>query len=44
VVTLGFFLLVLFIFWLGGLGERGAAEAHGHAAPVMAGGSDDTRA
>ena len=44
VVTLGFFLLVLFIFWLGGLGERGAAEAHGHAAPVMAGGSDDARA
>jgi cytochrome bd ubiquinol oxidase subunit I len=44
VVTFGFFALVLFIFWLGGLGERGAAEAHGHAAPAIAGGSDDTRA
>jgi len=42
-VTLGFFALVLFIFWLGGLGERGGAEAHGHAAPVIAGGRDDAR-
>jgi len=40
VVTIAFFLLVLFIFWLGGLGEKGKAEAHGHAAPVIAGGSD----
>jgi len=39
VVTIVFFLLVSFIFWLGGLSERGAAEAHGHAAPVIAGGS-----
>jgi cytochrome bd-type quinol oxidase subunit 1 len=41
VVTLTFFLLVLFIFWLGGLGERGGADAHAHAAPVFAGGRDD---
>jgi len=40
VVTIAFFALVLFIFWLGGLGEKGRAEAHGHAAPVIAGGSD----
>jgi hypothetical protein len=41
VVTLVFFALVMFIFWLGGLGEKGSAEgAHGHAAPVLAGGSD----
>jgi cytochrome bd-type quinol oxidase subunit 1 len=40
VVTVAFFALVLFIFWLGGLGEKGRAEAHGHAAPVIAGGSD----
>jgi hypothetical protein len=40
IVTIAFFLLVLFIFWLGGLGEKGKAEAHGHAAPVIAGGSD----
>ena len=40
-VTLAFFALVMFIFWLGGLGEKGSPEgAHGHAAPVMAGGSD----
>ena len=39
VVTIAFFLLVLFIFWLGGLGEKGKAEAHGHAAPIIAGGS-----
>jgi cytochrome d ubiquinol oxidase subunit I len=42
-VTLVFFALVLFIFWLGGLGEKGAASAPGHPAPAMAGGSDDTR-
>jgi cytochrome bd-type quinol oxidase subunit 1 len=41
VVTLAFFALVMFIFWLGGLGEKGSPEgAHGHAAPVLAGGSD----
>jgi cytochrome bd ubiquinol oxidase subunit I len=40
IVTIAFFALVLFIFWLGGLGEKGKAEAHGHAAPVIAGGSD----
>jgi cytochrome bd ubiquinol oxidase subunit I len=40
-VTLAFFALVMFIFWLGGLGEKGRPEgAHGHAAPVLAGGSD----
>ncbi len=39
-VTIAFFALVMFIFWLGGLGEKGKAEAHGHAAaPVIAGGS-----
>jgi cytochrome bd-type quinol oxidase subunit 1 len=43
VVTVAFFALVLFIFWLGGLGEKGKAEAHGHAAPVIAGGSDRDR-
>src|SRR5438093_3296867 len=31
IVTIVFFLLVSFIFWLGGLSERGGAEAHGHA-------------
>ena len=42
VVTLVFFALVMFIFWLGGLQEKGkAADAHGHAAPVIAGGSDE---
>ena len=41
VVTLVFFALVMFIFWLGGLGEKGSPEgAHGHAAPVLAGGSE----
>ena len=36
-----FFALVMFIFWIGGLGEKGKAGAHGHAAaPVLAGGSD----
>jgi cytochrome bd ubiquinol oxidase subunit I len=42
-VTLVFFALVLFIFWLGGLGEKGKAEAHGHGAPVLAGGADRER-
>jgi cytochrome bd ubiquinol oxidase subunit I len=41
IVTLAFFALVMFIFWLGGLGEKGKAGAHGHAAaPILAGGSD----
>jgi cytochrome bd-type quinol oxidase subunit 1 len=40
IVTFVFFLLVSFIFWLGGLSERGKEEGHGHAAaPVIAGGS-----
>jgi cytochrome bd-type quinol oxidase subunit 1 len=39
-VTLVFFALVMFIFWLGGLAEKGKAGAHGHAAPILAGGSD----
>ena len=39
IVTIVFFALVSFIFWLGGLSERGKAQAHGHAAPVIAGGS-----
>ena len=38
-VTLAFFMLVLFIFWLGGLGDKGKAEGHGHVAPAIAGGS-----
>jgi cytochrome bd-type quinol oxidase subunit 1 len=41
IVTLAFFALVMFIFWLGGLAEKGKADAHGHAAPVIAGGSDE---
>ena len=40
IVTTVFFLLVSFIFWLGGLSERGNAGAHGHAAPVISGASD----
>jgi len=40
IVTIVFFALVTFIFWLGGLGEKGKAGAHGHTAPVIAGGSD----
>jgi cytochrome bd ubiquinol oxidase subunit I len=41
IVTIVFFALVTFIFWLGGLGEKGKAAGHGHApAPVIAGGSD----
>jgi len=43
-VTIVFFALVMFIFWLGGLSERGTAGAHGAAAaPVIAGGSEDPR-
>jgi cytochrome bd-type quinol oxidase subunit 1 len=39
--TILFFLMVMFIFWLGGLGEKGPAAAHaGHPAPTpIAGGS-----
>src|SRR3990172_5644892 len=38
-VTIAFFALVMFIFWLGGLAEKGTASAHGHApAPAIAGG------
>jgi hypothetical protein len=40
-VTIAFFALVMFIFWLGGLADRGKEGAHGHhPAPVLAGGSD----
>jgi hypothetical protein len=38
-VTVVFFALVLFIFWLGGLGERGKVEAHAPM-PAVAGGSN----
>jgi cytochrome bd-type quinol oxidase subunit 1 len=34
IITVVFFALVMFIFWLGGLGEKGKAKAHG-AAPVI---------
>jgi cytochrome bd-type quinol oxidase subunit 1 len=37
IVTIVFFALVMFIFWLGSLGEKGNAQAH--AAPAIAGGS-----
>src|SRR5262245_13057671 len=42
VVTIMFFALVMFIFWLGGLADRGKEGAHAahHPAPVLAGGSD----
>jgi hypothetical protein len=40
VVTAVFLALVVFIFWLGGLGEKGKAEAQA-AAPVIAGGSEE---
>jgi len=42
VVTIAFFALVMFIFWLGGLAEKGKAGESGHhtPAPVFAGGSD----
>ena len=44
IVTAVFFALVMFIFWLGGLSERGKAEAHGGLpAPVIAGGSEGDR-
>ena len=39
VVTAVFFALVLFIFWLGGLAEKGKAEGH-EPAPAIAGSSD----
>ena len=42
IVTIVFFALVTFIFWLGGLGEKGKAGGHAQA-PVIAGGSDRTR-
>jgi cytochrome d ubiquinol oxidase subunit I len=38
-VTIVFFALVTFIFWLGGLGEKGKEGAHHAPAPVIAGGS-----
>jgi cytochrome bd ubiquinol oxidase subunit I len=45
ITTILFFVMVMFIFWLGGLGEKGhaAAEAHGgHPAPApIAGGSPE---
>ncbi len=40
VVTAVFLALVLFIFWLGSLGERGKPEAH-EPVPAIAGGSED---
>ncbi len=41
IVTIVFFALVTFIFWLGSLAEKGKAKGHGHApAPVIAGGAD----
>jgi len=42
IVTIAFFALVMFIFWLGGLDEKGKAGESGHhvPAPVFAGGSD----
>ncbi len=44
IVTSVFFALVTFIFWLGGLGEKGQAAGHAHAAaPVLADGSDPRR-
>ncbi len=39
IVTVVFFALVMFIFWLGGLGEKGKGHAHAAAAPAIAGGS-----
>jgi cytochrome d ubiquinol oxidase subunit I len=43
-VTIVFFALVTFIFWLGGLSEKGKASGHDHApAPVIAGGSGGDR-
>ena len=43
IVTAVFFALVMFIFWLGGLSEKGKAEAHGMPAPAIAGGSEGDR-
>ena len=40
-VTIVFFALVTFIFWLGSLGEKGREGAHAPA-PAIAGGSDRT--
>jgi hypothetical protein len=41
IITIVFFALVTFIFWLGGLGEKGKDQAHGHRpAPIIAGASD----
>jgi hypothetical protein len=40
VVTVAFLALVLLIFWLGGLGERGKVKAR-ELVPGIAGGSDD---
>jgi cytochrome bd-type quinol oxidase subunit 1 len=43
-VTIVFFALVMFIFWLGGLSEKGKASGHGHVpTPVIAGGSGGDR-
>jgi cytochrome bd-type quinol oxidase subunit 1 len=43
-ITIVFFALVMFIFWLGGLGEKGRARAHGEApAPAIAGGGRPRR-
>jgi cytochrome bd ubiquinol oxidase subunit I len=39
VVTIVFFALVMFIFWLGSLGEKGRGEAHAAPASAIAGGS-----
>jgi cytochrome bd-type quinol oxidase subunit 1 len=39
IITIVFFALVTFIFWLGGLGEKGKKAAHAPA-PAIAGGSD----
>ncbi|MFQ5898694.1 MAG: cytochrome ubiquinol oxidase subunit I [Candidatus Methylomirabilia bacterium] len=39
-VTIVFFAMVFFIFWLGGLAEKGKAEAH-EPAPAIAGGTND---
>jgi cytochrome bd-type quinol oxidase subunit 1 len=44
IVTIAFFALVMFIFWLGGLSEKGKVGTHGAAPiPAIAGGSEDTR-
>src|SRR5437867_926523 len=44
IVAIVFFALVTFVFWLGGLGGRGRAAGHAHAAaPALAGGSTPRR-